>query len=101
MDYCSNSFVRFYELFGIILLFFKCFIPLLIIIFGTFDLFGLVLKSKERSIKKFILRIISGIIIFFLPTLIIIVFERVGLDKGDYSCMYNCVLDINKCEYKD
>ena len=47
------------------------------------------------------MRLLSGIIIFFIPTLIIIVFESIGLDKTDYSCMYDCVLDVNKCDYID
>lgn len=103
MNYCSNNFVRFYELFGLVLLLIKCFIPLLIIVFGTFDFFGLVIKNKENksNVNKFIRRIVVGIIIFFIPSIIIEIFESVGLDKGEYSCMYNCVLDISKCENND
>ena len=104
MNYCSNTYMRFYELFGIVLYIFKYFIPILIIIYGTFDLFGIVIKIKDKknnNLKKFFIRIVSGIIIFFIPTIIIEIFERVGLDKTEYSCMYNCVLDINKCDYQE
>lgn len=101
MYYCNGNFMRFYELAGIVLLIFKCFVPLLIIVFGTFDLLGLVIKSKEKDnkIKRFIIRIIAGIIIFFMPTIILTIFDRVGLNKAEYLCIYNCVLDIKKCEY--
>ena len=103
MNYCSDNFVKFYELFGIILLLIKCFIPLLIIIFGMFDFFGIVIKNKDnkKNINKFIRRIVVGIIIFFIPSIITIIFESVGLNKKEYSCMYNCVLDISKCEYNE
>ena len=100
MNYCGVNFIKFYELFGITILLIKCFIPLLIIIFGMFDFFGVVIKSKNnlKNIKVFIRRIIVGVIIFFIPTIIIVIFESIGLDKNEYSCMYNCVLDISKCE---
>ena len=103
MNYCGSNFIKFYELFGIVLLLIKCFVPLLIIVFGMFDFFGIILKNKDnyKNIKKFIRRIISGIVIFLIPTIIIEIFERVGLDKSEYSCMYNCVLDISRCENKN
>ena len=44
MNYCGYNFMKFYELFGIILLIFKCLVPLFIIIYGMFDLFGIVIK---------------------------------------------------------
>lgn len=102
MNYCGNDFIKFYELFGIILLLIKCIIPLLIIIFGTMDFFGIVIKNKDnkKNINKFIRRIVVGIIIFFIPSIIIEIFDRIGLDKSEYSCMYECVLDISKCDYK-
>lgn len=103
MNYCSETYMKFYELFGMILLFFKWFIPLLIIILGTFDMFNIVINTKKEKnnekLKKFFKRIIAGLIIFFMPTIIITIFERIGLDKTKYSCMYNCILDITKCDY--
>ena len=56
--------------------------------------------EKKKIILLCILCLIVGIVIFFLPNMITIIFERTGLDNNEYSCMYDCVLDINKCEYK-
>lgn len=101
MDYCSEKFIEIYRLIGIIILIFKLFIPLIIIVYGTFDIFMFIIKiknkeSKER-LKLFLKRIIAGVVIFFIPNIILTIFESIGFNKDDYACMYNCTLDITKC----
>ncbi len=101
MNICSNNFMGIYKIVGIFLYIFKFAIPFTIMIYGSIDLFIAVIKPvKEKMFKKiktFIRRIILGIAIFFLPSIILYVFNSIGLDSYKYSCMYNCVLDLN-CE---
>ena len=102
MEYCSNNLMSFYELIGILILIVKCFIPLIIIFFGTFDIISYIINIKKDNafdkIKHFIKRVIVGIIIFFLPTIIIYIFEQIDFDESLYTCAYECVLDIKKCK---
>ena len=101
MDFCSKTYMNFYELFGIIIMIFKYFIPFIIILFATIDLFKSITKPKEKNkyLKKIFIRILAGTIIFFLPSIILEIFNRVGLDNTEFSCMYECVLEY-KCELK-
>lgn len=102
MPYCNEDLMDIYRIIGIVVLISKIAVPLLIIVFGTFDIFHSVIKPKDEKsknkIKLFIKRIIAGLIILFMPNIILTIFERVGLDKTEYSCSYNCVLDISNCE---
>ena len=98
MNFCSQTYMNFYELFGILIMIFKYFIPFVIILFGTIDLFKSItnIKEKKKHTNRLIKRIFVGILIFFLPTIIIEIFDRVGLDNTEFSCMYECVLEY-KC----
>ena len=95
MNFCSQTYMNFYELFGIVIKIFKYFLPFVIILVGTIDLFKSItnIKEKKKYIKRLIMRIIVGVLIFFLPSIILEVFNRVGLDNSEFSCMYKCVLE--------
>lgn len=95
MNFCSQTYMNFYELFGIVLMIFKYFIPFIIILIGTIDLFKSItnIKEKKKHITRLLKRIIIGVLIFFLPSIILEIFNRVGLDNSEFSCMYKCVLE--------
>ena len=67
---------------GWILTFFKIAIPLLIIGLGMFDFGKAVVSSKDDEIKKsaktLMYRAIAGIVIFFVPSLVVWLFQTVG-----------------------
>lgn len=101
MDFCNEDFVSIYELIGVVFKIVKYILPLIIIFFGTFDLYKSVVNLDGNSIKKslvsFLRRIGAGLLIFFLPSIIIFMFDAVGLNQNDNSCIYNCILDTKKC----
>ena len=74
------------QIVGYILLVFKIAIPLLIIALGIFDFGKAVIAEKEDEIKKqtkrLIYRVIAGIVIFFIPHLVLWIF---GAFVDDYS----------------
>lgn len=64
---------------GIVLWIFKIAIPVIIVIMGMMDLGKAVTASKDDEIKKamkqLMVRLISGVLIFFIPTIIMFVFR--------------------------
>lgn len=103
--YCSDpNFIKPFKFIGRILSIVKIVIPIVIIIFGVIDLFQAVLGSKgdeiNKSIKNLLFRAIAGIAIFFIPTLINLIFSLVD-DWNRYSTDYQnctkCLVNPNKC----
>ena len=82
----------------------KIAVPIILIIFGMIDLSKAVVDAKDDSIKKSALqfgtRMAVGVLIFFVPTIILLIFDNV--DKWDgieskFSPCLNCLLDYSKC----
>ena len=94
---------------GFIIFALKILVPFIIIIIGTFDFYGAVTGSKGDELKKSATtlgrRIITGIIIFFIPTIIELLFnvinDSVADTKSDYDVCANCLLKPFECEVKD
>lgn len=72
-------------------------IPLVIILLGMFDLGKMVLSGDEKTVKAtqklFIKRLIYGVAIFFVATIVQFVFGLVGDDvkHGESKICYSCV----------
>ena len=86
---------------GYILLIIKIVIPLLLIIFGIIDLFKAVTGGKDgeitKSLKTFMFRLIAGVAIFFIPTIISFVFSLVdGFDdvESEFNVCQKCILNL-------
>lgn len=92
---------------GYLLFVAKLLIPILLIIFGSIDYGKAVISSDADAVKKatntFMMRVIAGVAIFFLPTVINFVFK--GLLKVDTFTQYNncrmCIFNPNKCEIQE
>ena len=67
-------------------------VPVAIVILGSIDLFKAVVASKEDEIKNaqklLIKRIIYGVVIFFLVTLVRLIFKNVGGNVGGIDCFF-------------
>ncbi len=97
--FCADT----HQLLGIVgwaLTIFKIIIPLFIIGLGLIDLGKAAVSSKPEEIKKtatgLIWRIVGGIIIFFVPTIIMLAFGFVGkfgdaTAKMDFDVCYKCI----------
>jgi len=104
-SYCSDpNFIKPFRFLGRIFSVVKIIIPLIIIIFGVIDLFKAVVGSKDDEIKKSLrsltMRTLAGVIIFFIPTLINLVFTLVddwNKYSTDYSNCSKCISDPKNC----
>lgn len=76
-----------WQIVGWILFVFKIVIPIIIIIFGMIDLGKAVVASKDDEIKKSIkslaMRAVAGVVIFFIPTLVGVIFSLVAEFSSD------------------
>ncbi len=109
-DFCTST-ANIWQFVGYFLFWFKIIIPLLIIILGMIDLGKAVVAQKDDEIKKatssIIKRVVIGIVIFFIPTIVYLFFGLVGLRSGDdkndksgIQMCYKCLLKPfkTKCE---
>lgn len=97
IGFCAGT-ASIWQLVGNILTIFKIVIPILILIFGMIDLGKAVIASKDDEIKKaaksLLFRVIAGLVIFFIPTLISFVFTIVDAFNevsGDYGTCAACI----------
>ena len=103
--YCSDpNFIKPFKFLGRIFTILKILIPIIIIGFGAFDLSKAVVASKDdenkKSIRSLAMRALAGIIIFFVPTIVNLVFTLVD-DWNQYSTDYSkcsrCISNPGKC----
>ena len=92
---------------GHVIRFAKILIPIVIIGFGVKDLFTAVTGSKDDDIKKAAkslgIRIAAGVMIFFLPAIVDLVFGWVsewGKYENDYNACFKCIWDVPSCTTK-
>lgn len=97
MTFCTDAQPIFYTV-GMFLLVFKIVIPILLIIFGMVDLGKAVISSDDKAVSKaaksLLNRVIAGVCIFFIPTIVGIVFSMVGdfgEVKGQYDICAACI----------
>lgn len=90
---------------GYLLFIAKIAIPLIIIVVATFDLFKSVVDKDEKSLSKqvkiIIMRIVAGIFVFFLPTIVYALFnlssELKIIEDEKYQGCATCLLKPTEC----
>ena len=107
-NFCTES-ADIWQIVGYLLLVFKIVIPIIIIILGMIDLGKAVVSSDEKAITKsaktLLIRVLAGILIFFVPTIVGLIFSLVDGFKseveGKWTVCKNCVVSptSNKCSY--
>lgn len=99
----------FLQVIGQALNIFKISLPIILIILGIIDIGRVVVSSKSEDIKKHFktlgFKVATCIVVFFIPTLVMIVFGFVGkfsdiIDNSgvDYNVCYNCIFKPNSPE---
>ena len=90
---------------GNIVLIVKIIIPIIIIAFGMIDFFRAMIGSKDEEIKKssrsLIFRIIAGIGIFLIPTIVSFIFSLIDSwanIEGDFNACQKCILNVKECK---
>lgn len=103
LDFCEDS-ISIWKFVGQIVNILKIVIPVIIILLGTLDLGKAVMAGKEDDIKKaqsmLIKRIIYGVAIFFVTTIVQVVFGLVagsGEDADTTNKCFQCVSSPKKC----
>ena len=95
------------QIVGYVLTIFKIAIPLIIIGLGMFDFGKAVVAEKEDEIKKqtkrLLYRVVAGIVIFFIPSIVLFIFEQLGnyeTTKEQYSfkTCEECLLKPSQCK---
>lgn len=105
LNFCEESGVqRAFQILGYALFILKIIIPIIIIIFGIIDFAKAIIASDDSAIKKstttLIKRVIAGVIIFLIPTIIYFAFELIDGYSSDDSTYYkciNCMTNPTKC----
>lgn len=96
----EDSTRRVLSLVGIILMIAKVLVPLIIILIGSIDLFKAVMSKDEKdlmkSIKSIGLRLLVGVFIFFVPTIVDVVIDLVRDGHNENQCV-ECVLNPLNC----
>ena len=106
MDFCYKT-ATVWQMVGKFLFILKILIPILIIVLGMIDFGKSAISSDDKAISKagktLLRRIVTGIIIFFIPLLIKVLFNMVaGFNediKNDYENCVVCLTDpYNECD---
>jgi len=100
---CSGGSTIWYTV-GMFMLIFKIVIPIILIILGMIDLGKAVISSDEKAVSKsaksLLNRVIAAVAIFFIPTIVGLVFNLVGTfsssgAKQEFEICAACVSDPN------
>ena len=91
MTFCTDA-ASILGFVGTVFFVFKIAIPILLIVLGSIDLGKAVVAQSEDEIKKatqiLIKRAVFGVIIFFIPTIVGLIFSLVGTFKAEYQDQY-------------
>lgn len=95
-----------WSILGSVILVLKILIPIVVIALGIIDFGKATVSSDEKAIKKTLVmmlkKIVVGIVIFFVPTLINLIFSLIGNFeplRGDYLNCVDCLTSPNdKCD---
>lgn len=105
-DFCSTM-SGMLKIIGYVLTIFKIVIPLLIVIYGMIDLGKAVVASKDDEIKKAAkqigIRLAAGILIYFIPSLILLVFSWISdynnlMNEAEFEVCQTCILHPGQCQ---
>ena len=95
MSFCEKTAVI-WQVVGYIFLIVKIVLPLILVILGMIDLGKAVLSSDDKSIKDAAMllakRVVAGIIIYFIPTIIQVAFNYIsGFNEDMQNDAKNCI----------
>lgn len=104
-QFCSDT-ANIWRLIGIVINIFKIVIPIIIVLLAILDLGKAVMAGDDKEIKEaqkmLIKRIIYGVVIFFVVTVVQAVFNLVGgNESNDSSICWTCATKPETCPKKD
>ena len=104
-NFCSGSVLNIFTAIGWVIQVIKIAIPLILIIFGSIDFGKAIIASKDDEVKKagksLVMRVIAGVIIFFIPTIVNFVITLIGgediYNGSDFGACTECMLNPSSC----
>ena len=105
--FCNADSVRAFKVIGYIITTIKIIAPLCIIVLASIDFFRAIMSNDEKAIsvstKSFIRRLIAGIIIFLIPTIVSAILDVLSPSIGDtkfneYITCTKCIFDPSGCD---
>lgn len=100
-NFCQD-FSKTLQLLSVFLLIIRLCVPIFIIIVGSIDIYKTVTSGKLDDLKKNLLilgkRLIIGLIVFFIPTILRLVINSFGEDNADYQICINCIDNPSNCK---
>lgn len=104
-DFCKQDGVRkAFKFLGYLIMVVKILVPLLLIILGVVDFGKAAMASDADAVSKasstLIRRVITGIVIFFIPTLVYFVFGVIVNEETGYADCGTCIFEPSKCSTK-
>lgn len=105
--FCNADSVRAFKVIGYIITTIKIIAPLCIIVLASIDFFRAIMSNDEKAIsvsaKSFLRRLIAGIIIFLIPTIVSAVLDVLSPSIGDtkfneYITCTKCIFDPSGCD---
>ncbi len=99
-NFCVGAVQGVFTTIGWVFFFLKILVPIALIVFGSIDFGKAVIASKDDEIKKsakaLIMRVIAGVIIFFVPTIlsfVVSIFDKDNIYNGTFTNCTQCMLD--------
>jgi hypothetical protein len=93
--------LRSFKFLGNLLLVARILVPIVLIIMGSIDFGKAVIASNQdaviKSAKTFATRIVAGVIVFLLPTIVNFAFNLLPAGSNDYSACRTCFFKPSSC----
>ena len=105
-NFCKDT-VIIWRFIGEVVYIIRIVIPIIIVVLGTIDLGKAVMAGEEKTVKEaqraFIKRLIYGIAVFFVTTIVKVIFGLLGLelDQGDTKVCWDCASKPHAQECKE
>ncbi len=99
-SFCSDA-EAIFKLIGVVINILKIAIPIIIVLLAILDLGKAVMAGEEKQIKEaqkmLLKRIIYGVAIFFVVTILQVVFNLIGQSDYTSSRCWECATNPSKC----
>ena len=99
-NFCSDI-IKTLRLVSISVMIVRICVPIFIIVMGTMDIYNTVSSGKNDDLKKKLTtlgkRMIIGLIVFFIPTIVRLVVNGLGGNDSNYQVCVNCIDNPKNC----
>ena len=100
-NFCSDI-IKTLRLVSISVMIVRICVPIFIIVMGTMDIYDTVSSGKNDDLKKNLTtlgkRMIIGLIVFFIPTIVRLVVNGLGGNDSNYQVCVNCIDNPKNCQ---